>query len=175
MKHLTMDELEAGLEEIESAPKSNGTVEMIVARPTVNGRLTLQKAALTINGGLEGDNWAARKRVRPDEQITIANVRVVRLYAQKPERWPLAGDQLYVDFDISNANLKAGDRIRIGTAVLQITSKPHDGCNKFIQRFGHPAFTFVNMDAHRHLNLRGIYAIVVQSGTIHAGDGIIKV
>ena len=98
----------------------------------------------------------------------------MQLYAQSRERWPLSGDQLYVDFDLSNANLAAGDRLGIGTAVLKITARPHDGCLKFARRFGHPAHKFVNMKSHRHLNLRGIYARVVQDGIIHAGDSIKK-
>ncbi len=174
MKHLTMEELEAGLDEIEQAPKNNGTLEMIVARPEIDGRLVLQEGRLIVDGGLEGDNWETRKRVHLDSQITIANVRVVQLYAQERERWPLAGDQLFVDFDLSNANLKAGDRLEMGTAVLEVTSKPHNGCLKFAQRFGHPAHKFVNMSSHRHLNLRGICAKVVQAGAIHTGDKITK-
>ena len=175
MRYLTMDELEAGLNEIKLAPKDNGRLEMIVVRPEVDGRLSLQEGELTVDGGLVGDNWAARKHVHPDEQITLANARVVQLYAQERERWPLAGDQLFVDFDLSNANLAAGDRLGIGTAVLEITSLPHDGCLKFAQRFGHPAHKFVNMKSHRHLNLRGIYAKVVQDGAIYVGDSVKKI
>ncbi len=172
MNHLTMDELEAGLDEIEQAPKNNGRLQMIVIRPEINGRLSLQEGELTVDGGLVGDSWAARKHVHPDEQIALANARVVQLYAQSQERWQLSGDQLYVDFDLSNANLAAGDRLMVGTAVLEITARPHDGCLKFAQRFGHPAHKFVNMSSHRHLNMRGIYAKVVQDGVIHVGDNI---
>lgn len=179
MQHLTMDELEAGLDEIKQAPKNNGTLEMIVARPEVDGRLPLQEAELTIDGGLVGDNWLARSTSKtpnrtphPEAQITLANARVVQLYAQERERWPLAGDQLFVDLDLSNENLATGDRLGIGTAVLEVAALPHNGCLKFAQRFGHPAHKFVNVPAHRHLNLRGIYAKVVQNGVIRTGDTI---
>jgi len=179
MKHLTMDELEAGLDEIKQAPKNNGRLEMIVIRPEVDGRLSLQEGELTVDGGLVGDNWLTKGTSKtpnhtphPDAQITLANSRVVQLYAQERERWPLAGDQLFVDFDLSNENLAAGDRLQIGTAVLEVTALPHNGCLKFAQRFGHPAHKFVNVPAHRHLNLRGIYAKVVQNGIIHTGDTI---
>ena len=170
MKQLTMDALMAGLDEIMQAPKDKGTVEMIVIRPAVDARVSLQEGELTVNGGLVGDSWAARKRVHADAQITLANARVVQLYTQSRARWPLAGDQLFVDLDLSRDNLAAGDRLLVGTAVLEITALPHDGCLKFARRFGHPAHKFVNMKSHRHLNLRGIHAKVVRAGTIHTGD-----
>jgi MOSC domain-containing protein YiiM len=103
------------------------------------------------------------------------NSRVIQLIAQDRSRWPLAGDQVFVDFDISHDNLQPGQRLAIGTAVLEITELPHNGCDKFTERFGHDAIRFVNSPEGRQLRRRGIYARVVQRGTICAGDKISKI
>jgi MOSC domain-containing protein YiiM len=101
--------------------------------------------------------------------------RVVDLVAAGDrERWALAGDQLYVDLDLSVANLPPGTRLALGTAVIEVTAEPHTGCEKFVSRFGANAHTFVNTKAHRHLRLRGLNAKVVEAGTVRAGDAIRK-
>ena len=181
MNNLNMAELQAGLDEIKRSPQDEGTVAMIVVRPQDDKRLVLETGQLSVTEGLVGDNWLTRGsrhtedgRSHPDMQITLMNARVIQLIAQTWERWLLAGDQFYVDFDLSDENLQAGDRLEMGTAVIEITNMPHNGCLKFAQRFGHPAHKFVNMPAERHLNLRGIYAKVVQDGTIQTGDSVRK-
>ena len=95
--------------------------------------------------------------------------------AQQKERWPLAGDQLYIDLDLSGESLPAGSRLAIGGAVLEVSSIPHMGCKKFVARFGLDAMKFVNSEIGRQLNLRGINAKVVQPGTIRVGDVVKKV
>ena len=107
-------------------------------------------------------------------QINIMNVRAVALVAQEKERWPLAGDQLYLDMDLSKSNLPAGARISIGTAILEVTEPPHTGCQKFVARFGVEAMKFVNSEIGRELCLRGINAKVVQSGTVRVGQTATK-
>ena len=89
-------------------------------------------------------------------------------------RWKLAGDQIYVDFDLSRENLSAGTRVRLGSAVLEISAKPHTGCAKFVERFGAEAMRFVNSPTGRDLRLRGANCRVVLAGVVRLGDTISK-
>ena len=181
-QHLTTEELEAGLPEVLRSPSAEGTVELIVRRPAENEREVLEEGELDVVGGLVGDMWRRRGSKRtsdgsahPDMQLNVMNVRVVDLVAGRDrERWALAGDQLYVDFDISEANVPAGTRLAVGSAVIEVTDQPHTGCAKFSARFGQPAHRFVNTREHRHLHLRGINARVVEPGTVRRGDTIRK-
>jgi hypothetical protein len=180
--HLTRDELDAGLDEIRRAPADRGTLELIVRRPSVNTREILEAGELDLTEGLVGDTWVKRGSSRskdgsrhPDMQLNIMGARTIALLAQSPERWALAGDQLYVDLDLSEANLPAGTQLAIGTAVVEITAQPHTGCGKFVERFGVEAMKFVNAPLGRELRLRGLNARVVTPGTIRAGDEVSKV
>lgn len=181
-RHLTTDELEAGLDEIRSAPADLGVVELIVRRPAEGEREVLEQGTLDLREGLVGDMWARRGSKRtpdgsahPDLQLTVMSARVVDLVAAgNRERWALAGDQLYVDFDISAANLPPGTRLALGTAVIEVTPEPHTGCAKFHARFGGDAHRFVNVKTHRHLRLRGLNAKVIEPGTVSTGDTIRK-
>lgn len=177
MKHLTMAELEAGLNHIRLSPKDEGMLQLIVCRPEVNLREVKDEAELSPVDGLIGDNWNVRPSSRtadgsphPEMQINIMNARSVALVAQERERWPLAGDQLFLDMDLSKANLPAGARIAIGDAILEVTAPPHTGCQKFVARFGIEAMKFVNSEVGKELCLRGINAKVVQGGTIKMGQ-----
>jgi len=165
--HLTTEELEAGLHLIQESPADGGAVEMIVRRPRVGERELLEQADLDPTLGLVGDRWGA-KIGNPENQINVMNARVIALVAGDRDRWSLAGDQLFVDLDLSEANLPIGSRIAIGSAILEVTAPPHTGCSKFAARFGMEARAFVN--ARKHLRLRGINARVVQGGTIRVGD-----
>jgi hypothetical protein len=181
-KHLTTEELEAGLSEILESPADNGTVDLIVRRPAEDEREVLEQATVDLDEGLVGDNWRVRgsrrmpdRSANPNAQLTLMNARAVDLVAAGArERWPLAGDQFYVDLDLSEANLPAGTRLAIGSAVIEVTTDPHTGCEKFHARFGGNAHTFVNTKKHRHLRLRGLNAKVVEPGTIRCGDAIRK-
>ena len=177
IKHLSPEELEAGLEHIRRSPKDNGILEMIVCRPEIDRREVLDFAMLDVDQGLLGDSWPHRGSAKtpdggphPEMQITIMNSRVIALVAQGKERWPLAGDQLFVEMDLSKANLPAGSRIAIGSAVLEVTEPPHLGCQKFVARFGADAMKFVNSPVGRELCMRGVHARVVQNGTVRTGD-----
>jgi hypothetical protein len=181
MSYRTPEELRAGLAEIVSAPKDDGRLELIVRRPAVDEREVLEVGELSLDEGLVGDTWSQRGSRRtddgsahPDMQLNIMNARVIALLAPDPDRRPLAGDQLYVDLDLSEENLPAGTRLAIGDAVIEVTDQPHTGCAKFSSRFGPDALRFVNAKENRHLHLRGINARVVQPGTIRRGDAVRK-
>jgi MOSC domain-containing protein YiiM len=173
MDHPSAATLEAGLDDIRGAPADDGRVELIVRRPAMGERELLAEAQLDPARGLVGDTWIDRSPQR-DRQLTLMNARVARLVAGGVERAPLAGDQLYVDLDLSEANLPAGSRLQVGSAVVEITAEPHRGCQKFTQRFGLAALRFVNSDVGCELRLRGANARVVVPGTVRAGDAIHK-
>jgi len=177
MRHLTREELEAGLDEIRRSPSNNGVLKLIVRRPETEQREVLAEGKLDPAQGLVGDNWLARGNrhtadgsADPEMQLNIMNARVIALVAQDPERWALAGDQLYIDMDLSPANLPPGTRLSIGSAVIEVTPPPHTGCKKFVARFGKDAMVFVNSGIGRQLNLRGINARVIQGGTVRTND-----
>ena len=180
--YLSTAELEAGMDEIRQSPCEVGVLRMIVRRPDVDARELVEVAEITIEEGLVGDNWKARgSRHNPDgsarleAQITIANVRAIGLLAQTEERWSLAGDQLYVDFDLSDEHIPPGTQLAIGEAIVEVSSVPHTGCNKFSSRFGVEALKFVNSPEGKRLHLRGINTRVVRGGSICVGDAIRKI
>jgi hypothetical protein len=176
-RHLTWEELEAGLDNIRQSPKSEGRLELIVRRPEVGRRDILQEGELDLVEGLVGDSWRFRASTRtpdgsphPEMQLNIMNARAIALLAQDKARWHLAGDQLYIDLDLSAVNLPPGTKLIIGSALIEITAEPHTGCKKFVERFGLDAMKFVNSPVGRELNLRGINARVIQGGVIRQGD-----
>jgi len=181
MAHLTTEELQLGLDHIRRSPTDRGTVEMIVSRPAVDGRVVLTDGRLDAEHGLIGDSWRSRNNGHagelppdPDRQLTVMNARVIALMARDREQWPLAGDQLYVDLDLSDENLPPGSQLTLGSAVIEVTEPPHNGCAKFRDRFGTDAVRFVNSPDGKALHLRGINAKVVQPGTVRQGDTVTK-
>jgi MOSC domain-containing protein YiiM len=164
-------ELEAGLSELARSPRERGSLVMIVRRPSSGEREVLDVATLDIEQGLVGDRWARGKR-RRDNQLTLINARLLALIAPDRARWPLAGDQLYVDFDLSAEHLPAGTRIAIGSAEIEVSAEPHLGCRLFRERYGAAAQRFVNSSNGRALQLRGINAWVVKGGDVHVGDDV---
>ena len=175
-------DLLAGLTHIRLSPSDDGTVELIARRPAVGSRDELEAGELDLEQGLVGDSWRTRPSgttadgsANPDMQLTLMNVRCIALLAGHRDRWSLAGDQLYVDLDLSLDNLPAGSRLGIGDAVIEVTEPPHTGCGKFSRRFGADALRFVNSEAGRRLRLRGLNARVVSPGVFRRGDRIAKV
>ncbi len=173
--HLTPDQLALGLPEIVSSPQDDGVVEMLVVRPVEDERVTPETVEVSSLQGLHGDHWSKGKyREMPDIQVAIINSRLLDLVSGDRRRWSLAGDNIVADLDLSQRNLVPGQKLRAGSAVLEITEVPHEGCNKFAARFGAAALRFVNVGPGKELRLRGIYARVVQDGTISVGDRIRK-
>ncbi|MGI9357086.1 MAG: MOSC domain-containing protein [Rhizobiaceae bacterium] len=181
-RHLTTQELLNGLPHILASPKDNGDVKGLVIRPVTNERLELQTCEISLARGMHGDHWAdgcwmttADGSPEPDVQICIMNARCINLIAQERNNWAPAGDNLFVDMDITPDNTPPGTCLSIGSAVIEITEVPHNGCAKFIERFGRDACVFVNTGEGKRLRLRGIYARVVQDGTLSVGDRISKI
>lgn len=175
----TFDELEAMMDGIRNVPAETGVVVLIVRRPAVGEREVVDEVRLDVVEGLVGDTWRARgNRHTPDgsadpqAQLTVMNARAAAAIAGDVSRWPLAGDQIYVDFDIGVDHLRAGTRIAIGEAEIEVSEKPHTGCAKFSERFGKDALRFVNAPEGRRLRLRGMNARITSSGTVMVGDAV---
>lgn len=179
MRHLTYDELAAGLDHVRRSPATTGELRLIVTRPTERERALPTVAVLDVDAGVVGDNWLSRGSrhtsdgaADPDKQVTLMNVRAAELVAARSDRVPLAGDQLYVDLDLSVDNLPSGSLLAIGSAMLKVTASPHLGCQKFVDRFGADAMRFVNSREGRALRLRGLNTRVVVPGVIRVGDSV---
>ena len=181
MTYLAADDLHAGVDHIRSSPKDDGRVELIVRRPAEDEREVVEEAQLDLADGLVGDTWNVRISQRtgigpdPDRQLTLMNTRAAALVAGTADHGGLAGDQVYVDLDLSYDNVPPGTRLRLGTAVIEVSAAPHRGCAKFAARFGKDALRFVNSDIGQELNLRGINTKVVVAGTVRTGDAVQKV
>jgi MOSC domain-containing protein YiiM len=180
-RHMSLAELENGLPEILRSPKERGVLRAIVIRPETDARASLPQCELSPELGVHGDNWAKGcwmslpdGRPHPDVQVTLMNARAIALIAQEEARWPLAGDNLFVDLDLSEDNLPPGTRLAVGSTLLEITEVPHKGCKKFAARFGVDATRFVNSREGLRLHLRGIYARIAERGVVAVGDPVEK-
>jgi MOSC domain-containing protein YiiM len=165
---------EVDLSEVRASPTESGTVELIARRPVEDEREVLEQAELDPSLGLVGDRWHIAAGTETDTQLTLMNSRAAAIIAGSRARWATAGDQLYVNLDISYANLPPGTRLSLGSAVIEVSAEPHTGCGKFSRRFGVWAQKLVNSTAGRELNLRGINARIVRAGTVRTGDRIEK-
>ncbi len=181
MTHRTTAELEAFVVTLQLAPKDLGTLDLVVRRPAGGMREVLDEGRLTVADGLEGDTWKVRGSKRtsdgsshPDMQLNVMSAPLVTFLAGDPDRRALAGDQLFLDLDLSHDNLPAGTRLAIGEAVIEVTAQPHTGCAKFVERFGAEAMRFVNGPVGRPLRLRGLNARVVVEGVVRPGDKVVK-
>jgi len=177
-----MGALKAGLDGVRSAPSLEGTLELIARRPATEQREIIDEAELDVDSGLVGDMWSNRPSQRTgapnlETQVTVMSARTAALVSGGDglSGWAQAGDQLYVDLDLSEANLPPGSRLEIGAAVLEVTEEPHLGCGKFVMRFGVDAMKLVNSEVGRALRLRGVNTRVVVPGTVRTGDLVRKV
>ena len=177
-RHFTAAELDDRLPRVDGAPTDRGRIELVTRRPAVGERELLDEAELDLAEGLVGDRWSqGRSHGRApnlDAQLTLMSARAADLVAGARERWALAGDQLYVDFDISEANLPPGTRLAVGTAVVEVSHEPHTGCAKFVSRFGMDAMLLVNSPEGRALRLRGMNTRIVAPGIVRPGDEVRK-
>jgi MOSC domain-containing protein YiiM len=180
--HRTTDELLAGLDRVRAAPPDAGVLELAACRPVPGERRLLDVAELDRVQGLVGDGWQARgSRHTPDgsaepgRQLTVMSTRAIALFAGDRARWALAGDQLYIDLDISEDNLQPGTQLRLGSAVIEVSVEPHTGCAKFLERFGRDAARLVHSQEGRRLRLRGLNARVIVTGRAPVGEVVTKV
>lgn len=181
VRHRSMDEIMEGLHLVRRSPQGVGTLTLAVRRPAVDAREVLSLAELDPDAGLIGDSWSQRPSSRttdlsphPDMQLTVINSRFIELIAG-PDRdaWALAGDQLYVDLDLSVGAMPAGSRLAIGDrAVIEVTDQPHNGCAKFAARFGRDAHKILWSEEGQRLRLRGLNARVLVGATIKAGGPV---
>ncbi|NJM31100.1 MAG: MOSC domain-containing protein [Rhizobiales bacterium] len=180
--HLNRDELLAGLDHIRAAPRDHGRLDAIVVRPSHGERLDVGSVEITAAGGLAGDHWAkgcwkslADGSPDPDVQVCMMNARCIALIAQERANWPPAGDNLFIDMDLTPENLPPGTRLGLGSAEIEITAVAHNGCDGFIARYGRDACVFVNTGEGKRLRLRGIYARVIKDGRVSVGDRAVKI
>jgi hypothetical protein len=181
MEHAIQAQQDEGLDEIRRSPSDGGSVQLIVRRPAEDVREAVTQARIDRIDGLVGDNWRARGSTttpdgaaNPDAQLTLMNARAAQLIARARDRWQLAGDQLFIDLDLSAANMPPGTHLEVGSAIVEVTAKPHLGCQKFSRRFGLDALRFVNSEIGRELRLRGVNARVVRPGVVRVGDSVHK-
>jgi hypothetical protein len=174
MPETTIDTLQAGLAHVLGSPPDEGVVEMVVRRPAEDEREVVAEALVEPGSGLVGDRWVSQPKRSSEAEITLMNARCVELLAGGRDRWALAGDQLYVDLDLSESNLPPGSRLRVGSALVEVSEKPHRGCAKFSARFGAEALRFVNSPEGRAARLRGVNVRVVEGGTVRVGDAVAK-
>jgi hypothetical protein len=181
MKYVTAQEISDRMTWVLESPSTSGRVKLIAVRPQVDQRQTPQQARFSPATGVSGDNWQrecwktlANGQPDPDVQVAIMNARMIEVLTNDPLRWSLAGDQLFVDFDLGVANLVTGDQLEVGGTILQVTAEPHRGCKKFKQRFGEDALHSVNSPHGDHHRLRGVYAKIISAGEVSIGDVIRK-
>ncbi|EAR09738.1 MOSC domain-containing protein [Reinekea blandensis] len=179
MTQVSQTELQEKLAYFGQSPTDVGVIKQIVRRPAVDQRETITEGVLTLEEGLVGDSWRARgNRKTPDgsalldAQLTLMNARVIEVIAGHQDQWPLAGDQFFVDFDLSEERLPAGTVLKIGDALIEVTAEPHLGCRKFSDRFGKDATLFVNSTPGKALRARGVNAKVIRGGEVRVNDSI---
>jgi hypothetical protein len=174
-------DLDQHLPNVRLAPRDVGRVELIVQRPRVDERVVVAEGVLDAASGLIGDRWVHhRSSSRPDAppdpavQLTLMSTRVLAAIEPDQSRWPLAGDQLYVDFDLSTDHLPVGARVAVGEAEVEVSAQPHTGCSKFSARFGSDALRWINNPTGRSLRMRGVNCRIIRGGTVRVGDMIRK-
>lgn len=164
-QHLSLSELRRGLAQLKPESATDGTLAMIVIRHADGHREEPDEAMLDEIRGLVGDGWERRPPRDPQAQLAVTRRAVAELVANG-QNANMAGDNLFVDMDLSTPGMPIGTRLQIDEAVVEVTPKPHNGCAKYAERFGHDALRFVNEAENRQHNLRGIYWRVIKSGRI---------
>jgi MOSC domain-containing protein YiiM len=167
--HLSAAELTARLRALPPPRADEGVVALVVVRPEVDARVTPARCKLTPDGGVEGDRWARKENPALAAQVSVMRADVARVVANG-QPISLTGDNLLVELDLSPENLPTGTRLRVGTALCEVTDKPHTGCKKFTARFGQDARELTGSDTMRSWRLRGLYLRVLVAGEVGPGD-----
>ena len=169
--HLSGDEIAARLGALPAPGKDEGAIALVVVRPEAGERLVPARCRLTPEGGVEGDRWLKNENRLPAAQISVMRADVAQVIANG-QALSLFGDNLLVELDLSPENLPAGARLSVGSALCEVTDKPHTGCAKFVDRFGQAARDATSADAFKSWRLRGIYLRVVEGGEVGPGDRV---
>jgi hypothetical protein len=169
-RHLSRAALEAGIAALH-APLDDGAVALMVARGPAGERHVLDDTVLTVEGGMPGDRWAAQTKYGPDFQLATTRADVARFIANG-QPLELHGDNLFLDLDLSSDNLPTGTQLRAGECLLQVTPVAHNGCKKWVQRFGLCPMQLNLHPDYRALHLRGIYLRVIEGGRVRVGDRV---
>lgn len=175
MEYLSAEQIEAGLSDVLASPQDQGQLEAIIIRPESDHRESRASVYLSPEGGVEGDRWATSEGSDPRAQVSLMNARLLKLIARTEDRMSLAGDNLIVDLDLTEANLSIGQKLAVGEVLIQVTELPHTGCKQFAERYGPDAVRFINAAERKPMRLRGLYARVLKAGTVGVGDTIQKV
>ncbi len=170
-RHRGESELEAALRALPAAPRDAGRLALIVRRHEGGARETPPRVRLSLEEGVPGDGWSRRPPRDPEAQLAVMRRDVAELIANG-QPLTLFGDNLFVELDLSAANLPFGTRLRVGMALVEMTPKPHNGCIKFKGRFGRDALRFVQAKETRDQNFRGVYWKVIEAGDAQVGDAI---
>ena len=169
--HLAMADLEARLAKLTDSPTDLSSISLLVRRGEGGLRDVIVNGHLSADAGLVGDEWVQNPERSPDAQLTMMEFQVAQLIANG-QPLGLFGDQLFAELDLSRANLPVGSQLQVSAAVLEVSGRPHNGCQKFRSRFGTDALRFVSRPDLRHRNFRGIYLHVLRDGVVTVGDSI---
>jgi MOSC domain-containing protein YiiM len=170
-RYLDLAGLGAGYRALSAAPSEVGSLALIVRRRADGQRDTPAEVRLTLEEGVPGDDWSRRPPQKPEAQLAVMRHDVAALIANG-QPLTLFGDNLFVELDLSAANLPAATRLRVGEAAVEMTDEPHNGCRLFQQRFGADALRFVQAKETRDQNRRGVYWRVVEPGLARVGDAV---
>jgi MOSC domain-containing protein YiiM len=170
-RFLTLDDLRRTFDTLPGAPRNRGRVVLMVRRRERGRREAPHRLQLTPETGVPGDAWITRGQPDPAAQIAVMQADVAELIANG-QPLELFGDNLFLELELSVANIPPGSRVRVGNATMEVTPKAHNGCRKFQARFGLDALRFVSDPYLRLRNLRGIYMRVLEPGEVAVGDPV---
>jgi MOSC domain-containing protein YiiM len=166
----TFDELERLWAASPPPPATRGTVRLLCVRTAPGEHACPPTGTRSAERGIEGDRWWSGATRDPESQVTLMSARVAELVAAEHAPLHAAGDNILVDLALDEASLPAGTRLRVGSAILEVSEKPHTGCKKFRERFGVDAMRWVN--EHRERRLRGVNCRVAVDGQVVVGDAV---
>jgi hypothetical protein len=170
-RHLDRRGLLDALEQLPAAPLDAGKVDLMVARGDQGERILHRHAILT-SGGMPGDRWSSSSKYGPEFQLATTRTDFARVVANG-QPLELHGDNLFLTLDLSTRNLPTGSLLRVGEALLRVTPQAHNGCKKWVQRFGLACMKFNLEPEYQEHHLRGIYLQVVEPGRVALDDRVV--